>query len=308
MKYYRKVIRIRAQDSPNVRLAESQIARGEEPTNEVIVPGVLSYEEYAKRRKLWDKVQQCVSLDADFYKGALNFLFTQETLHECKLEAIRLKSFKRRAKTIGIDAAEGGDDTVWTVIDELGVIYQEAQKTEDTADIPGRTIALMKEYRVEAENVLFDRGGGGKQHADQLRTKGYDVRTIGFGEGAKDPFKERKRSTVKPPVTERVIQGETGYAFKNRRAEMYVLASIKCLSGFGLPVRYNELIRQLGAMPKKYDAEGRLFLPPKNKTSPKFSGETIYSILGRSPDHADSFVLAIYGMMRKPVKVRVGVF
>jgi hypothetical protein len=40
-KYFRRVIRIKAEDSPNVRYALAQIAAGKKPTGEVILPGVL---------------------------------------------------------------------------------------------------------------------------------------------------------------------------------------------------------------------------------------------------------------------------
>jgi hypothetical protein len=307
-RYYRKIIRIRAEDSPNVQLALQEIDRGERPSNKILISGVLSWAEYQKRRKLWNPIQQTVSLDGEFYKGGEVWLFPQEALRRSPGIAKSLSNKSRRALSMGVDAAEGGDYTVWTVVNMDGIIYQLSIKTEDTADVPGRTIALMKEYRLVADQVFFDRGGGGKQHADQLRRKGYDVRTVGFGETASDPHKDRKRSSVKPQVTERVTRNESYYAYKNRRAEMYGLTSDLFIreQGFGVSYKYSETLRQLKALPKLYDGEGRLYLPPKGKPHPGYTGATIKSILGRSPDEADSLVLAVYGMIRRPPRISVG--
>jgi len=307
-RYYRKIIRIRGKDSPNVRLALEQIKQGIEPTGEVIVPGVLSWDEYKKRRKLWDNVQQTVSLDAEFYKGAEVWLFPQNNLARSIDLAEALRGHKRRALAMGVDSAEGGDDTVWTITDMAGIIFQLAIKTQDTSDVPGNTIAFMKEFKLSPEQVLFDRGGGGKQHADQMRRHGHDVRTIGFGESVTHLHKDRKTSSVKLPVTERVEESDTRYAYKNRRAEMYGLAAelFNRSEGFAIPKQYAETLAQLKALPKLYDGEGRLYLPPKDRTTANYSGPTIRALIGRSPDHADSLVLACYGMLRKPVRTRVG--
>ena len=70
MKYHRRVITIRAEDSPNVRLALAQRAAGKVPTGKVLVPGVLTWEQYLHHRATWDKMRQCIGLDAKFYLGA----------------------------------------------------------------------------------------------------------------------------------------------------------------------------------------------------------------------------------------------
>jgi hypothetical protein len=306
-RYYRKVIRIRAEDSPNVRLALAQKERGEEITGEVLVPGVLTWDEYQKRRLLWNTMQQAVSLDAEFYKGGEVWLFTQEVLQHSVELALKIRG-NRIALSMGIDAAEGGDSTVWTVTDLKGIIHQLSIKTRDTSDIPSITLGLMREYKLSPNQVLFDRGGGGKQHADQLRSRGYDVRTVGFGEAASDPHRDRKRSTVKPQVKERVTRSESQYAYKNRRAEMYGITAdlFNSEQGFAVSHKYTETLRQLKAIPKLYDSEGRMFLPPKNNPNKKSNEVTLNSILGRSPDEADSLVLAVFGMLRKPPRIRVG--
>ena len=305
--YYRKIIQIKAEDSPNVKLGLLQEKNGKTPTNEMLIDGVKDYETYMKNRKMWDKVQQCVSLDAEFYEGVENYLFPKEWLDRAEKIAERILGGSSKAITIGVDPAEGGDNTCWAVIGRDTVLNLIVKKTPDTSVITGETIALMKQYNVIPENVVFDRGGGGKEHADRLRTQGYNVRTVAFGESLAIP--PRHGITY---ISERKEHIEERYTYKNRRAQMYGLLSNMMDpsygSGFGIPKAYKELRRQLAAMPRSWDSEGRLFLPPKNKKSANSTEPTIRDILGCSPDEADALVLAVFGMLEKPRVARVGAF
>lgn len=319
--YHRKIIKIRAQDSPNVRLAEEEIAAGLTPSYDELVPGVVDYRTYSNRRKLWDPIMQCVGLDAEFYEGKEVKLYPPQWLLYAQqiAAALNRRKEKRIADAIGVDVAEGSDDTVWTVIDSKGILEQIAISTNDTAIIPGRTIALMKEYGVSPEYVCFDRGGGGKQHADLLREQGYAVRSIGFGEGATPPDTFHRMRTSE----EKEAAAEQRYTYKNRRAEMYGMLRFLLLDpinqerteddrdewisgGFGIGAEYEELLRQLAVFPLLYDGEGRLYLPPKDKTNPDSKQQTIKEMLGRSPDHADSLVLAVYAMLCEPEAMEAG--
>ena len=95
--------------------------------------------------------------------------------------------------------------------------------------------------------------------------------------------------------------------YKNRRAEMYGILARLVKNGFGIPPDYDELIRQLKVLPKLFDGEGRMYLPPKDKPSEGYRGKTIKQMLGGSPDEADSLVLAVYGMVRRPEVKTAGV-
>lgn len=300
--YYRRVIRIRADDSPNVRLAEAQIAKGLEPTYETLIPGVIDYSLYQKRRKMWDPMDQCIKLDAEFYEGTEILLFPPVWLNAAVTRAALLSRTNayRTAVAMGVDTAEGGDSTVWTVTDHLGILRQISYKTHDTYDIPGQTIQLIKEYHLDPRNVLFDRGGGGREHADLLRRRGYDVRTVAFGESVTPPDKppglRRNREDRRDIIEDR-------YVYKNRRAQMYgLLHNLLDPSynpmGFGIPAEFSELRRQLRPIPKKYDDEGRLFLLSKRK-KPGSKQLSLTDVIGCSPDEADSTVLAVYGMLMK---------
>lgn len=304
MIYHRKIIRIRAEDSPNVIMGR------------MVVPGVLSLEEYQSRRKLWDRVKQCIGLDAQFYQGAELLLFPPDWLNAAETRYDELKGMKRRARAIGIDPAEGGDKTSMCAVDEFGVIELVSRRTPDTSMITSEAIAFGRKHDVPPEYWVFDRGGGGKQHADRLRGQGYEVRTVAFGESLLLEHKYRQ-----PFVPERRENREEKYAYVNRRAEMYGEASMwfdpsiddavrcaiprGCMGNDADPA--SELRHQLAPIPKQYDAEGRLKLMPKNNPSDPDDMRTLVKLIGHSPDEADSFVLARWGMVNKPSLARVGV-
>jgi hypothetical protein len=53
-------------------------------------------------------------------------------------------------------------------------------------------------------------------------------------------------------------------------------------------------------LPLFYVSEGRLMLPPKDRTSAESAQVAIRQLLGRSPDRAESLVLAIWGLRDDP--------
>jgi len=315
---FRRIFHLTAEDSPNVRLARAQVESGVEPTGEVLIPGVKTWERLREEQETRGEDHEWISVahKAEFYKGPQSKLFPQhwldraETLPQNDLSARQ----RRRARAIGIDPGEGSADTALCAVDELGIIALESIKTPDTSVIPGLTIAFGKRWGAESENWIFDRGGGGKQHADALRKAGHQVRTVAFGEGI---VADVRRGTAKVPYLTRLEIREDRNVYLNRRAEMYGEASMLLdpslnPKGYGIPRAeskrdpFRELRRQLLAMPKCWDGEGRLWLPPKNKKDPDSRTKTLVEILGCSPDEADAFVLAIHGMLHRPIKVRAG--
>lgn len=332
-RFYRNVIRICAEDSPNVAFALKQKEAGIEPTGAPVLEGVLDWDRYVKRRATWDKVKQTIGLDGLFYEGAETLLYPPEWLDRAQELAkitriLRVKEWKdsldatippaqreRPFRTLGVDTAEGGDSTVWTVIDILGIIYQKSMKTQDTSVIAQHTIDIMKAFEVKDTDVLFDRGGGGKQHADYLRKQGHNVRTVAFGEAPTKAADAQMMPGQSYSNTARREERETRYAYKNRRAEMYGMLRFYLLDplneiGFAIPEKYTELRRQLSPLPILYDPEGRIYLPPKDKpphTESKIV--TLREMLGCSPDEADSLVLAVFGQFnRRTVKILGTIF
>jgi len=301
-RYYRKVIRIRGCDSPNVRLALAQIAAGQTPTGEVVVPGVLSWEEYQKRSnpELYDESERSVILNAEFYEGKEVKLFPGAWLDRAEQLADLLGATPRTAQAIGCDPAEGGDSSSWSVIDELGLIDLITLKTPDTSIVTSITAELMRKWRVPAERVAFDRGGGGKEHVDRLRSMGeqYErIRTVAFGEGVSPVIRPQGQ---REPFAQKVDVKEDRYAYINRRAEMYgrlsELMNPSLGAGFAIPRRFKEIRSQLFPIPKLRDPEGRLKLPPKNRKSADSKEVTLVQLIGHSPDEADSLVLALHAL------------
>lgn len=339
MTYLRKIIKITAEDSPNVRYARAQQAQGIEPTGEMILEGVLSWSEYQKRRQLWDDVRQLIGLDAEFPEDAGTLCYPPDWLNRAEVlhGIVQRMGITRVAKSIGVDPAEGGDHSCWSVVDAIGLIELESMKTPDTSMIPKRTLAKMLMTKVPAERVMFDRGGGGYEHVCQMRDKGHDVQSVGFGETVMDPERyKRFHNNIKTNMIRRE-EIEERYVYANRRAEMYgllrdllnpslVKEEYRDLSGvdrspsdrqsiesairrgehvgFAIPPEYGELRRQMSLIPLLYDEEGKMYLPSKNRrkdASDESKKPTLNQMLGCSPDELDSLVLAVFGMVTKPL-------
>lgn len=317
-RYWRKIIRITAEDSPHVRrglalerqgytstaIIEARLDTVTDDNGTPLFPGVIDYATYKKRRAIWDEVRQAVGLDAEFWAGREVRLYPPQWLQRAVMLARQLYGQKRHARAIGIDPGEGSAETAWAVVDELGLIEMVAKKTPDTSVITGDTLALMRKYNIPPEYVCFDRGGGGKEHADRLRRQGFRVRTVSFGEPLLLPIKYGDTQ-----VKDRIINRDERYSYFNRRAEMYgtlrnLLDPIN--KGFALPAEYVRLRRQLIPIPLTYDEEGRLKLPPKTKRDPESKKPCLIDIIGCSPDQADALVVAIYAMTHKPAVARAG--
>ena len=304
--YHKKTIRIRAEQSPNIQFALKEIEEGKEPSNKVIIPGVKDWPTYQRQLKTYDEKQKTIQLWAEFWEGEDLFLFPREALHK----VTELPSPSPSGKiAIGVDPAEGGDNTSWTVINSSGVIEVISKRTPDTSKIVHETVSLINKYKVNPADVAFDRGGGGKQHADRLREDGYNVRTVGFGEGVKN-----ENSNLRSKKKSREAQEEK-YSYKNRRAQMYgVLSQLIASEEFAISHKIlhtqpredrKSLYDQLRPIPRLEDSEGRLYLPPKNKPNPNSKATTLVELIGHSPDEADSLALAVY-CLRYPARKKGG--
>lgn len=326
-RYYRKIIHISAEDSPNVRLGLAQQRAGLQPTNQVLVPGILTWDEYVKRRRTWDKIRQRIGLDGKFWEGGETLMFPPVWLDRAERLDIFLSGRQRIARGMGVDPGEGTANTAIAVVDELGLIELKAEKTPDTNRVVDMILETMYDYSLLPERILIDRGGGGKQYADRLRSSGINVRTVGFGD---KPSVEPQRHKVQ--FGQKVDTNERRYAYFNRRAEMYgelrylldpgtsdrsglerayeEVANDKGrdvaeLRGFALPVAYHRLREQLAPIPMKFELE-RLKLPPKHKRDPNSKEVTLTEIIGYSPDEADALVLAVHAMQMTNIRTTAG--
>lgn len=277
----RKVIHIGALDVPNVQLGCRWKEEGGVGTPRVVIPGLLTYADYLRRLAKWDEANRTVRLDGHFYEGDQALMFPPAWLDQaCDPRGWQELNVRQRdALAMGVDVAAGGrDKTCWTIIDLHGIIEQLVLDTPQTMDICGRTIELMRRYGLRPNRVAMDAGGGGKQIGDRLYEQGYSIKLVNFGEGA--------LSTQ---------------AYRNRRAEMYARLRERLEPGraqgcFRLPPTAVELRQELAVMPLSYDSEGRLLLPPKEADSNGQRGPSLRQLLGRSPDRADSLVLAVWAL------------
>jgi hypothetical protein len=268
---FRKVLRIRACDSPNVRLALGQRRAGQPVTSETLVPGVLSWPEYCRRRETWDSLRQTIALDAEFYEGTEALLFPPLVLDAAhdRADVQAASPGPRCATVLGIDSGEGRSYTCWALGCETGLLDLVSMQTPDTAEVVRRTRAIAREHYLDPGNVWWDRGGGGKQHADRLREMGLDCPTVSFGAASTD---------------ERGVYG-------NMRAQLYGQLAERIAKGWAIPRQFTELRRQLSVMPRRLDKEGRLVLPPKSG-----GPDSLEAILGRSPDEADAVALCCHAL------------
>ncbi len=329
--HYRRCIKIEAIDSPNVKLALWQIENGLPVTGEMVVPGVLSWEKYQHRLKTFTKQRITESLLAEWYAGAEEFLVPKEWLaaaQRYKHAGIR-SSLSRGPRFMGVDSGEGGDDSAWCVIDRHGVLALDAMKTPDTNKAYGKTIEMMRRWDVPPERVIYDLGGGGKEHVDRLRANGFNVRGTRFG---KQASLETKRTGTLTGFEERRGTREEVDAHVNRRSEMaydvrLILERTEVIDpesgiitfeyvpkrwfgeaeGFELPMPLcEELCRQMALIPMDYDGEGRFKLLPKQNPHDPDDPKTLRSLMGRSPDHFDAFCLSVFGITHKPVRTVAG--
>lgn len=319
VRYWRKVIRVRAEDSPNVRLGMAEKKAGHPITDRILVPGVVTYLDYLKRRSTWDPIMQCIGLDGEFYQGQDIMLFPPQWLNLAEEYALTLSLQGRSAEAIGVDSAEGGDNTAIAAIDRFGLLELVSVKTPDTSVINDIILGLMRKWHLpqeKADRVLLDAGGGGYEHANQLRRKGFNVRAIRFGAAVTTEI--RSGMTL---VKERKDQVEEKYTYKDVRTEMYAMFSQRLnpdnKTPFGLPANLlnrpredggSNLRRQLTVIPKWYDENGRQYLPPKRLKSDagESNRQSLEKMLGCSPDEADALVLANYGLMKPVLPRRAG--
>jgi hypothetical protein len=283
----------------------------------MVLQGVKDWPEYQKNLRTWDKYQQTVSLNAEFYEGAEIKLFPPEWLRRAADPTLAAICRLAPTESIGIDVGEGVANTSIAAVNRYGVKEIVSEKTPDTSVIPQRVIDFGKRHQVPAHSWVFDNGGGGKQHADVLRRMGHKVRGISFGEAVQ--IKPRHGMNT---VEMRTDVKEDQTAYRNRRAEMYGELSILLDPGLGprsfrpdwpqafaLPINQATLVelhRQLAPIPKVY-VEGKLELPPKNRRPETKSEQvTLVELIGCSPDEADAVVLACHGMLHKGIRSHAG--
>lgn len=328
-RYYRRIIHISAEDIPNVKLGLLQRELGETPTNEKLIDGVLTFEEYVQRLHTWDKVRAHIGLFGKFWEGGETLLYPPTWIDRAERLALYLKNKQRIARGVGVDPGEGSANTAISVVDEYGLIKLYSEKTPDTDRVVDLVIDIILRYGIAPERVLIDRGGGGKQHADQLRKAGFNVRTLHFGDKPSLP-PQRYKTQFQQKVDDR----ENKSAYLNVRAQMYYQLRILLdpgsddrdytsesawlelaedrqrivgeIRGFTIPHEYTKLREQMSPIPLLTDSEHRIKIPPKHKRDAKSKEVTLTDIIGYSPDELDSLVLGIHAMQMASIRTTAG--
>jgi hypothetical protein len=313
--FYRKVIHIDGLDSPNVKIGKAWEAAGKSGMPPELIPGLLNWPEYKRRERIWDPIKRQTRLHGHFYRGEEHLMFPPLWLDACEDAWEQVATMRRSPCYMGIDTAEGGGDmTVWTVIDWVGVVDVVVMSTKESEVINPITMKLMAKWHIPARNVVYDKGGGGAVHVRLMRARGYRVRGTYFAESPNEPreYKNRRaeiygllRKAMNPKLWTKTPPSESGNAGDTWR---------RC---FAIPADESELFspelrEELSVLPMLYDSESRIFLPPKNRTGNAKATriKTIREMIGRSPDRSDSLALAVYardgGIGKKVAKLDSG--
>lgn len=307
----RNVIQIKAEHSPNVRLALSEIDKGKKPSNKMLIPGVVTYEDYQIRRKTWDPITQTIGLDAEFYEGSDVMLYPKDRINASSQRAIL--NTENIPVSLGVDPASGGDSTSFAESSNTKLVNLESLKTPDTQTIVDIVVTKIERNNLEPKMVNIDSGGGGLQIAHQLRRRGYPVRVVNFGSA----FKMARRAGV-APVKVRDESEEKQKAFKNIRAFLFYLLSLRLDPGsgyelFDIPeklLKYgvpgNATLReQMEPIPLLFDDKGIIYMLSKSRKSnipgaAKDKQITLTELIGHSPDELEAVLLSLYAQYNKP--------
>jgi hypothetical protein len=279
------------------------------------IPGIMSYPSWLAYNDEWDDYNITTRLRGRLPEGdETRVVVPRVWLDRSFLAWDEIDPKWRRenlARWMGVDASHGrGDLAVWWVIDALGTVDVRAMDPEaakdkeygqpDTVKMLELTQDLMQEHGISPGRVAVDAGGGGQDAiGDPLRREGKVVQLVDFGAA---PSKSRRRQYTK------------------RRSELYGLLAEACnptkwrrLEGddgkpgrwevcFAMPAtgpvgeQCQALADELPMIPKLYDREGKMYLPPKSKRAPESKEQTLREILGHSPDRSDAAALAVWAM------------
>jgi len=312
-----KVIHIDGAKTPNVSAGRKWEKRGRKgPLPRPPLPGIMSYASYVAYDAEWDEYNKRTRLRGLLPEGdeatvwvpeawlAEGFKAWHEIDHDWRRENL--------PRWLGVDASHGrGDLVCWVVIDAMGIVEVRVADPEimrdkyglpDTVKMLEITRELMTLHNIPPGRVAVDAGGGGQDAVgDPMRRAGQVVQLVDFGAAAS---RRRKRQ------------------YKNRRAEMYGLLSGVCNPSnwrrveeggrwercWAMPSddQCKALAEELPMIPKRYDREGKLYLPPKTKRTPESKEQTLMEILGHSPDRSDGAVLAVWAMRGGPLSPTVG--
>jgi len=172
---------------------------------------------------------------------------------------------------MGVDVARfGSDASVATAVIEGRVRGQHEWRKADTMTTAATVIRLAEEWEIPGENIHVDVSGVGGGVVDRLRECGLAVDAVDFGEAAVGDWDHLVGRAMR---------------FRNRRCELHWVAR-RLLEdrALAIPQKYARTRADLMALSWDYAANETMTMPSK---------EDLRRIIGRSPDHGDSLVIAL---------------
>lgn len=170
---------------------------------------------------------------------------------------------------MGLDVAAGGlDENVATLVVDNVMVEYESWSGMDPMETCGRALDLAKRWNVPDPHIHLDNIGVGAGVEARMIELGRSVDGVCFGGGAEQDWPE--------------IVAETQFA--NRRAELFwVVRELLRTKQACIPEHFRDVWTELSAPWYKFRSESSILVTPK---------DDVKSLLGRSPDHGDSLLLA----------------
>lgn len=236
-------------------------------TGREIFPGAITRLAVEEKRTRWgEKDPRWISrVRGNFPGDSAKTVMTRTMIQHGKTPTAK------DGRHIGLDAAGDGDDlnVASLVVDRVKVDEREWTGV-DTMGTVGKSIQLMREWNVTPENFHLDASGLGAGIRDRLREQGYNVDGVVFGDGPKNDWAG-------------VTQGER---FLNRRVELHYIARQLFMDGeLAIDPKFDSTIRDLTAV--------QAIQPLSDGKSRLEEKKAVIKRIGHSPDHGDSFLIAL---------------
>lgn len=227
-----------------------------------VIPGLVTREWIEDRKKDWGESNPLYisKVLAEFPEEAEDVLILLSWVDAAKNAILEASG----PKGLGVDVARFGTDwTVITAIHGSKVLEIKAFQGKDTMQTVGWTINTMRKWDIPAHSTCIDDVGVGGGVTDRLHEEGHMVQPVNAGAKTEDPGQ-----------------------FFNLSAEMHWAMRKRFETG-NIDIPDNEqLLSQLPA--RKYSMTSKNQIKIESKDEMKKRGL-------KSPDFADSLVLAIHG-------------
>lgn len=227
-----------------------------------VIPGLVTRGWIEDRKTDWGESNPLFisKVKADFPEEAEDVLIMLSWVEAAKNATLEASG----AKGLGVDVARFG--TAWTVLTAIHgpkVLEILAFQGKDTMKTAGWTVKMMQRHDIPAHSTCIDDVGVGGGVTDRLHEEGHNVQPVNAGSKAEDPGQ-----------------------FANLSAEMH-WAMRKLFETDNIDIPDNEqLLSQLPA--RRYDMSSKGQIKIEGKKDMEKRGL-------KSPDFADSLVLAIHG-------------